>query len=157
MDRRKLGLYLLLNAVVSALVTGIILFFYDRARQAEYNLATPPATATVDAASVFGNIQVAITSVSGAGTAASEIVVLENNGEGVVVLTDWRLQDEDGNTYLFPQLTLFPGGTIQLHTASGADSAMNLFWDRVIPVWDAGEKAMLYDNQGNLHFTYQVP
>ena len=160
MDRRRLFYYILLNIFVSAAVTGTILFFYDRSHR--INSGPIPVLATLQASTsatpaVSDGIKVNIVSVIGAGTAASEIVVIQNNGVSPLVLTGWLLKDSQGNAYAFPQLSLNPGGTIQVHTASGEDTPVDLYWNRSNPVWASGELATLYDDRGSTRAFYRIP
>jgi len=164
MDRRKLAYYLLLNAFISACVTGTILFWYDR----NYRALSQPSVRQAapsgnDAAPVATNenlqtdIPVKISSVVGAGTLNSEIVVVKFEGEGQLDLASWQLKDEDGNTFTFPQLTLYSNGAVQVHTVSGTDTVIDLYWGIGEAAWSSGENARLFDAQGNLRAVYRVP
>jgi len=163
MDRRKLVYYLLLNAFVSACVTGTILFWYDR----NYRAVSQPAVQQAGPANGAANpistlnpqtdIPVKISSVVGAGTLNSEIVVVKFEGQGQLDLSSWQLKDEDGNTFEFPKLTLYPNGAVQVHTATGTDTVIDLYWGIGDAVWSSGESARLFDAQGNLRAVYRVP
>ena len=155
---RRLLFYLLLNAFVSALVTGTILFFYDRAQRADCAPTNVPSLpATLAPSPVSGDIKVDIVSILGAGITDSEVVVLENKGDNPIILTGWYLEDGQGNIYTFPQLTLYKGGTVMVHTASGADTPTDLYWGRAAPAWQPGEQVGLYDAQGNLRSQHSIP
>jgi len=162
MDRRKLFYYLLLNIFVSATVTGGILFWYDRNYRASLP-AVPQSAPAVGAAepvstiSPQDDIPVKISSVVGAGTLSSEIVVVKFEGEGQLDLASWQLKDEDGNIFKFPKLTLYPNGAVQIHTAIGTDTVIDLYWGIGEAVWGSGENARLFDAQGNLRAVYRVP
>jgi hypothetical protein len=145
MTRRRLILYLLLNAFISATVTGIILFLYDR-------YARPDCPGCVGAGT-----GVTILGVTGVGTAGSEIVTLQNIGEQEVVLTGWALRNGSGAAYVLPQLTLYPDGTVQVHTSEGEDSITDLYWNRTDPLWESGELTVLYDTQGLARAFYRIP
>jgi hypothetical protein len=162
MDRRKLFYYLLLNIFVSATVTGGILFWYDR----NYRAILPavprsaPAVGAAEPVSTLNpqdDIPVKISSVVGAGTLSSEIVVVKFEGEGQLDLASWQLKDEDGNIFKFPKLTLYPNGAVQIHTAIGTDTVIDLYWGIGEAVWSSGENARLFDAQGNLRAVYRVP
>ncbi len=163
MDRRKLVYYLLLNVFVSACVTGTILFWYDRnyraVNQSSVQQAVPSSNGCQAESTVNPqtDIAVKISSVVGAGTLSSEIVVVKFEGEGQLDLTSWQLKDEDGNTFKFPQLTLYPNGAVQVHTATGTDTVIDLYWGIGDAVWSSGENASLFDAQGNLRAVYRVP
>lgn len=163
MDRRKLASYLLLNVFVSACVTGAILFWYDRNYRATLAPAAMPPTASAGKPAAAGtpapqtDIPVEIESVIGAGTLTAETAIIHFSGEGQLELAGWQLKDEDANTFTFPQLTLYQNGSIQVHTASGTDTVIDLYWGVPDPVWGSGENARLYDAQGNLRAVYRVP
>ncbi len=163
MDRRKLFYYLLLNVFVSACVTGTILFWYDRNYRALNQSAVQQAapangdSAPVSTLNPETDIAVKISSVVGAGTLSSEIVVVKFDGDGQLDLTSWQLKDENGNTFKFPQLTLYPNGAVQIHTATGTDTVIDLYWGIGDAVWSSGENARLFDAQGNLRAVYRVP
>jgi len=162
MDRKKLIQYLLLNALVSATVTGGMLFWYDRNYRATIQPAVIQATPITNVSSSTStelqtDIPVKISSVVAAGILESEIVVIRFEGEGELNLTSWQLKDDNGNTYTFPQLTLYQNGAVQVHTIAGTDSVIDLYWGIGEAVWSSGENASLYDSQGNLRAVYRVP
>jgi hypothetical protein len=145
MTRRRLIFYLLLNILVSALVTGTILLLYDQ-------FGRPACSNGVGAetgASIIG--------VTGVGTAGNEMVILQNTGEDSVLLTGWVLRDGDGAAFTFPQLTLYPGGTVQVHTDKGKDSVTDLYWGQSASIWESGELAVLYDPRGFARAFYRIP
>jgi hypothetical protein len=161
---RRLINYILINIFVSACITGTILFWYDRNYRAA--LVPPPqlAATPVGAGAALQTtllpdqeIPVEIVSVVGAGTLGAEVVVVRYNGEGQLDMLNWQLKDNDGNTFTFPQLTLYTAGAVQVHTASGTDTVVDLYWDLRDPIWESGEVAELYDPGNNLRALYRVP
>ncbi len=165
MDRRRLILYLLLNVFISACVTGAILFWYDRNYRSVSVSAVHPAAPSdnqeVSAPNGTLNpqvdIPVEIVSVIGAGTLNAEWVVVGYEGEDQINLANWELRDEDRNVFVFPQLILHTNGVVQVHTASGTNTVIDLYWGQSDPVWESGEEAQLYDPSGNLRAKYKVP
>ena len=163
MNRRKMFLYILLNIFVSASVTGGMLFWYDRnyraVSQPSVQQAEPAGNGAIPVAGtdLQTDIPVKISSVVGAGTVTSEIVVVKYEGEGQLDLASWQLKDEDGNTFTFPKLTLYQNGAVQVHTIAGTDSVIDLYWGISDAVWNSGESARLFDSQGNLRAVYRVP
>lgn len=162
--RNNLLLYLLLNVFISACVTGAILFWYDRnyrsatlspiqsAQLAEDN--TPVAQPTLDPAE---EIPVEIVSVVGAGILDAESVTIRNAGEKPLNLAGWQLKDTDKNVFIFPNLTLNPGGAVRIHSGPGTANVIDLYWNASSTVWESGEQAELLDRNGNRHAVYQVP
>jgi len=163
MDRRRLLLYLLLNVFISACVTGAILFWYDRnyreASLSSVQPAAPPDSGSAPEATLDpqADIPVEIVSVIGAGTLNAEWVVVSYKGEEQINLANWELRDGDRNVFVFPQLTLHTNGAVQIHTASGTNTVIDLYWGLRDPVWESGEEAQLSDPSGNVRDVYKVP
>ncbi|HKI54662.1 MAG TPA: lamin tail domain-containing protein [Anaerolineales bacterium] len=164
MDRRRLILYLLLNVFVSACVTGGILYWYDQNYRASSLSAVQPAVpANVQSgapAPVFDpnvDIPVEIVSIVGAGTANAEWAIVRNAGFESLSLSGWILKDEDRHEFVFPNLTLNTGGAVQVHTISGTNTVIDLYWGLGDPVWSSGEEAQLLDPSGNVRAVYTVP
>lgn len=164
MDRRKLLLYLLLNVFISVCVTGAILFWYDRnyrsVSQSAVQSIAPLAGQPVAAQPTLNpqvDIPVEIVSIIGAGTLSAEWVVVRYKGSDQINLASWELRDEDRNVFVFPQLILHKDGAVQVHTSSGTNTVIDLYWSSSNPVWESGEEAQLYDPNGNLRAVYKVP
>ena len=104
-----------------------------------------------------GDIKVNMVGVIGAGTLMDERIIIQNNGAQELDLTGWYMTDNQGDTYTFPKLTLFPGVKVQLHTIPGQDTPTDLYWGRSAPVWSSGELAALYDTQNIARAFYRVP
>jgi hypothetical protein len=152
MSRRRMVIYLLLNALVSVLVSGTVLFFYDRANR-KLDCISSETIPTLPS----GSINADIVSVGGAGTLASETVILQNNGETALLLTGWTIKDGEGSSFTFPQLTLYPGGLVEVHSGTGTNTAADLFWNLTAPVWKSGELVALYDTQNIARAFYWIP
>jgi hypothetical protein len=163
MDRRKLALYLLLNVFISACVTGAILFWYDRNYRSTALSPIQPAPLTSNQSAPQptldpkANIPVEIVSVVGAGTLTAEWVVVAYRGDTQIDLANWELRDEDRHVFVFPQIVLHKDGAVQIHTTSGTNTVIDLYWNAGNAVWQSGEEAQLYDPGGNLRSKYKVP
>jgi LysM repeat protein len=101
--------------------------------------------------------RVEINSVIGAGDLATERVFLVRTGDGPLSLAGWKMEDEDRNTFVFPQLEFYEGGAVNVWTTSGVTTVLDLYWELNSPVWNTGEKVTLIDDQGKVHTTYIVP
>ena len=161
MDRRRLLSFLLLNILVSACVTGTILFWYDRNLKAtssspSFALPADPEAGAANP-SLAASADVQIVSIVGADNLGAEVVILRYVGDGQIDLSNWQLKDESSNIFLFPSITLVNGGSIQLHTAAGTNTVVDLYWNLSAPIWSSGETASLYDADGKLVVTYKAP
>lgn len=101
--------------------------------------------------------QVDIVAVVGVGDLDSERVQLRGLTDGTLSLTGWRLQDEDGNSYAFPQITLFGNGAVDVYSDRGVDTVVALYWNAGQALWEPGETATLLDDAGNIQAIYTVP
>lgn len=169
-DNKRLFLYLLLNVIVSACTILLVLWIWDpenrpASLQPEKQTRVPfltvsPTANGADQPTEAPDIPtglIRIDNIIGAGSAASEIVVLRREGEGELELTNWKLQDADGNTFTFPGLTLYKDGAVYIHTAAGVNTVIDLYWNRTDPIWQSGETATLIDSQGKVQATYPIP
>ena len=156
--------FLLLNIVVSALTTFLVLTWWEQSHRAALPVAqNPPANVspalatlpTVDLAPV-GDTHVSIENVFGVGDYQTEAVEIRRESETDLVLTGWKLRDESGHEYTFPNLTL-KNGAIRVYTRTGAESVIELFWGLPEAVWQPGEIVTLVDPQGTLRASYQIP
>ena len=164
-NRRPLLSYLLINVAVSAFTMLLVLIIWNRLNApnlpeefASSTAASPAAVSTtqgVDSALLAGQLQ--LTTIIGVGDVQNEYVLIEHIGDDDIRLADWRLTDEDGNSYTFPALELHPGASVQVFSRQGQDSVTQLFWNRTEPVWAGGEAATLLDPNGQPQATYTIP
>jgi LysM repeat protein len=103
-----------------------------------------------------GPALIEISNVLSAGDLTVETIILENEG-GTVSLEGWTLSTAVDDTFVFPPLTLFTGGTVQVHSATGEDAPRDLYWGRTEPAWEVGGLATLRDADGNIVDTYIIP
>lgn len=177
---KRLLFYVVLNILVSACTTLAVMYFWDRQNHSSapilpslafFTSGTPTAipTPTIQVAPSeaapkptlpsTGELPrlIVIDNIFGVGNLNDEILLLKRVGEGELTLTNWRLDDGGGNSFTFPDLMLYPGGAVQVHTAPGTNSAVDLYWGHDAAVWQIGKVATLYDDQGNVRATYRVP
>jgi len=161
--RNKWLPFLFLNIIISALTTLLVLFFWNRAHPTQQiNLPAnldPIAneqlqpTVTLPA----NDIQlIKIVNVFGAGNLDNEYLVLERVGEGVLTLTSWKLIDDDGNEFIFPEMELIQG-QLEIYSHSGVNTVNKLFWNASEAVWKSGEAAHLVDYQNQERASFIIP
>ncbi len=171
---KRILTFLLLNIVVSACAIIAVLWIWDPENRPAF-LQTQKCESTAPAAVVTGTTPAAptpilptavkeiptglieIENVIAPGSIASEVVILKRKGSGELPLTNWKLQDADGNSYTFPSLTLYEGGGVFIHSAAGVNTVIDLFWNQSEAVWQEGETVTLIDSLGNIQATYQIP
>lgn len=156
--------FLLLNIVVSAVTTFLVLTWWEQGHRAALPATqSAPTTAAATLNPALSTAQPAgsdyhlvIENVFGVGDLANEVVVIQREGDTDLALTGWKLRDESGKEYTFPNLTL-KNGAIRVYTRSGADSVIELFWGQKEAIWEAGELVTLVDPQGTLQASYRIP
>ena len=80
-----------------------------------------------------------------------EYIIIGNLGGTVASLTGWQLVDLVGHTFIFPEFSLYPGGTVTVHTGSGTNTVTALYWGSGSPIWNNDhDTAYLYDQNMNL-------
>ena len=66
-----------------------------------------------------------------------EFVVFLNQADQRLNLTDYRVHDEAGKEYVFPDgVTLAPGESVVLRSGSGTDGEGTLYWGNSRPIWN---------------------
>ena len=103
---------------------------------------------------------VIIDSVIGVGDINSEKVLLKHRGEGELSLVGWQIEDGKGHEFTFPQspqLTLFKNGAVYIHTKTGTNTVVDLFWGLNSSVWQSGISVVLKDPQGLVRARYTIP
>ena len=84
-----------------------------------------------------------------------EWVEVVNPGMASQDFTFWTLEDENNNTYLFPEgFVLLPGAAVKVHTGMGNATETDLYWGRDDLVWDDEEVATLKNAAGQIVARY---
>ncbi len=154
--------YIILNIFVSAATTLGVILIWEAVRQARppeiVGQAAPTQVAILPDATLppLNESLITIETVFGAGDLKNETVRFVRQGQGDLMLYGWRVVDEDGNGYTFPNVN-FITGAIELSTRSGSDTVIELFWGLDSAIWQSGETVKLLDPQGNLRSTYEIP
>lgn len=162
--------YLIVNIIVSAATTLIVLALWDRVQHPQI----PSGTGGVPEATLTGNLGAATTpqaqptlppldqpvirieTVIGAGDLSTETVQLQRVGEGELQLAGWWLE---GNNlkYTFPALTLNKNGSVRLYSRAGQSTVIELFWGLDSAAWKSGDTITLFDSNGDQRASYSIP
>jgi micrococcal nuclease len=77
-----------------------------------------------------------------------EYVVFENRGDDTLDLSGWRVSDEGGHSYVFPDgFALEPGQRVTLYTGGGTDTETELYWGSDGAVWNNGGDTVVVRNE----------
>ena len=118
---------------------------------------TPNPITTSSTSAPLQEAKVVINSVISAGDFTSERVFLTRIGDGELSLAGWKIEDEDGNVFVFPQLALYKDGAVNVWTTSGSPTVVDLYWGLGTSVWKSGEKVTIRDDRGKVKATYTIP
>jgi hypothetical protein len=162
---KRLFPYILLNILVSAATTWAVLTWWNSGRPLPINaptqvsLAAPTSPASqVNPTPIPPGVKVIeIAEVTGAGSLGAEVVAIRRLGEGELNLSGWRLDDNAGHRFTFPDMVLFKGGSVRIYTRTGTNTVNDLFWGQKEPVWLSGKTAGMYDSQGVLRASFTIP
>lgn len=78
-----------------------------------------------------------------------EFVRIKNTSRVAINISGYRLHDQAGWTYRFPQTTVAAGQTVYVHTGKGTNNTWHRYWGRGAYVWNnTGDNATLRDNLG---------
>lgn len=167
---RRIFPYLIINVILSAAVTLIVLAVWDRVQHPQLS-ASGEFQATQAASGINPNVTppqaqptlppldepvIRIETVIGAGDLAAETVQLQRTGENELQLAGWWLEG-NGLKYTFPALTLNENGSVRLYSRSGQSTVIELYWGLESAAWKAGDTITLYDSQGNQRASYTIP
>lgn len=152
--------FIIMNVIISTVTILIVLAIWTLVRThpaankldsvLNEQITTHPTLPALDEAVI--NIE----NVFGNGEVQTEVVRIRHVGSEPLMLQDWYLQDEDGNRYIFPALTLY-SGVVEVYTRSGSNTVISLFWGLNQPIWQQGEVVSMFDPDGNLRSSYQIP
>lgn len=169
---RRVFPYLILNIIVSAATTLLVLALWDQRQPQALPITTsglpavepapiqPGAAPSAQVSATLPPLDapvIEIEAVIGAGDPATEAVVLKRVGEGELLLTGWKITNGRGSEYIFPYLVLNKNGSVRLYTRSGTNSVIELYWGLAESVWRSGDTASLTDPEGNIRAVFTVP
>ena len=147
------------------LVIGTVLFVpatntSDEAPQAEAQTEAAPgaeSTPNQTAPPTPESSNIRIVSIVGADDLATEHIEIRSVSSEALPLEGWQLKTNDGFIYTFPNITLYEYGALDLYTRAGINSVVALYWGRSTPVFQSGDRAVIYDIDGNVQAVYSIP
>lgn len=121
---------------------------------------TPSPTATASPTATPGTTgDLQIEDILQVGTPQEHVNIRNMQLEGPVNMEGWRLEDEDGNVFVFPDVTVRAGFYITVWIGEGEDiigrNFAHLYWGLNEPFWQPGEEVIrLIDSNGNVVDVY---
>ena len=101
--------------------------------------------------------KVKIVTIVGVDDLATEHLQIQSVNPEALSLEGWQLETNDGQVYIFPKITLFEYGAVDLYSRAGINSVVALYWGRSTPVFQSGDQAVIYDAEGNVQAVYSIP
>lgn len=162
---RKIIPYLILNFFVSALAVLLVLLVWNWTHKTPQvsplnNIQIPesPTQVTDSTQSIpLDQDTLEIQAVVGAGDVNYEQVQLISIAKLPIDLRGWKLVDSEKNEFVFPLMTIFPGGGVNVYSKGGVNTSIELYWGSNKSIWTSGEQVSLLDASGHLRATYRIP
>jgi LysM repeat protein len=104
----------------------------------------------------FGEISVVIDEVISPGDLRRETLVILNNGAGTS-LSEWKLEGSPLGIFVFPDIFLFSGGSIRIHTSAGENTASDLYLNQGEAAWPPDTTIILSDDKNVEISRFTVP
>lgn len=168
MKRKNWLPFIILNIIISAMTTLIVLMVWNRAHppqeiiiqvpvesSAGTNTQNLPALNPADLPPLETPVM-NIRTVIAPGDPQNEFVILERVGEGALDLTGWYLTNQNGNQFVFPEFQILQGA-VEVYSRSGINSVNKLFWGTSDSMWSSGDTVRLFDFAGQERAFYQIP
>jgi LysM repeat protein len=118
--------------------------------------ATAEATVVPADVTPEAEVDVAIQEVLGAGDLVQETVIILNQGAGTS-MNNWKLSGSSLGNFVFPDIFLFSGGSIRVHTVVGQNTPSDLYLGQGEPAWPSGTQISLINNTGDEVSSLRVP
>ncbi len=124
----------------------------------DISLTPTPTPSPIPSATAppLDEIAMEITNVLGYGQLEDEVVIIYNQGPGVN-LSGWTLSGSALGDYAFPNLFLWNGGSVRVHSKTGSNTPSDLYWDQDAPRWFSGNVVTLKNAQGEEIASYAIP
>jgi len=159
--------FILLNILVSAATTLVVLLIWDNTHNTHQTETTPAVypTQAISLVECTGTIPdkgskvITITNIIGSGDLQKEEIDLHYSGSKEFCLNGWKITAAGNQEFTFPAFfQLYTQDVnVKIFSRSGANSPLELYWGLSEPIWKSGDTARLIDPKGNEIATYQIP
>lgn len=104
----------------------------------------------------FDEVTVEIDQIIGAGNLTQETLIILNQGAGTS-LNEWKLEGSSLGIFVFPDVFLFSGGSIRIHTAAGQNTPSDLYLNQGEAAWPPGTTVVLRDADNSVVSRFTIP
>jgi len=115
----------------------------------------PTAVLTVTTSS-FNGVVITISDVVAPGNLEQEHLSITNLGSRTN-LKGWTLGGSPIGTFSFPEIFIFSGDTIHIHTKVGQSTKNDLYLNQIRAAWPSGTVIVLRDNKEKQRTTFTIP
>ena len=162
-NMKKILPYLLINVAVSAITMLAVILIWSAFHPSPLkgdsvsDFTSANAHPTETSLPSLDQPTVEIQSVFLPGEMDYEKISIKNVSEAPVDLTGWSLTNDEDDRYVFPTLTLYPNGALEVWTKAGINTAVELFWNAPNAIWSSGGRAILLDSAGQERSRLSIP
>jgi hypothetical protein len=165
----KFWFYLLINIIVSALTTLIVISIWNANHQDRIGMSNLPTALPAGEINLMDDDipmptlpaldedTLEIKNVFATDDIQTEFIQVHMVGKGELWLTNWQISDGNKAAYTFPRLQLNNGGTVNIYSKLGVDSVTDLYWGQTEAIWKSGDTVLLLDPDGNIRAEYEIP
>jgi LysM repeat protein len=128
-------------------------------------LVIPPSARVVSAAAMYPTVTPqaneafpwpVLDDLQNAGVVERETIRIRNPGP-TTDLTGWKIRTKAGAEFAFREIALVTQGALLVHSGTGLDTSIDLYWGSTDPLWVSGDEVFLLDSQGNLRSVFLIP
>lgn len=156
--------FLIVNIIVSAATTLLVLTLWNRNNTTNTITIEPPLSASPLPIGPSPDVVlppldtpvIKVANVFAAGDLQNELLVIERIGEGELNLLGWQIIDQDNNKFTFPAMELVKG-QVSIYSRTGTDTVNTLFWGSESAIWGTGEKVSILDSAGQERASFEIP
>jgi len=104
----------------------------------------------------FDEINIVVSEIIGTNDLLRETLVILNKGAGTS-LREWKLEGSPLGVFIFPDIFLFSGGSVRIHTAAGENTPTDLYLNQGEAAWPPGTVIILSDANNVEVTSFTVP
>jgi LysM repeat protein len=117
--------------------------------------ATPPPTSTT--ARVVSDAKIEVSAITSPGDITAEGVTIKNISGGQIAIGGWKLRDNHGNVFTFPDYSMYESRLVIVYTREGPTGPLALYWGLPSAIWGYADQTItITDANGKVQATYSA-